>query len=121
AVVGLHTALVGFAVGQVLLFEHHRPGVGRRLEDVGVVHQHIGTRLVGHAVVLAVHGVPGSVLQAGVDVLVAGHQAHIHFLHQPGGDQAPTRVAGGGHDVVAARLHQGHHFVGGGGGLDVDL
>ncbi|MCY1371392.1 hypothetical protein D9M69_585320 [compost metagenome] len=68
-----------------------------------------------------VHGVPGGVLQAGIDALVAGHQAHVHFLHQLGGDQASAGVAGGGHDVVATRFHQRHHFVGRGCGLDVDL
>jgi len=64
AVEGLHPALVRLAVGQGRLLEHHVPA-GRWLrEDLGVVHQHVRVLLIGHAIVLAVDGMPGRVLQA---------------------------------------------------------
>ena len=72
AVVGLDAALVRLAVGQGLLLEDHRPGGGRLLEDLGVVHQHVRAPLVGHAVVHAVDGEPGGVLEPLVDLLQDG-------------------------------------------------
>eukprot|EP01136_Pigoraptor_vietnamica_P024785 Opistho-1_new@78113 len=67
SVIGLHAALVRLAVGQVHLFEHDVPAGRRLLEHLGVVHQHVGAPHIGHAVMLAVDGVPARILQAGVD------------------------------------------------------
>ena len=121
AVECLHPPLVGLAVRQGLLLEHHAPGVGRLGEHLGVVHQDVAAPLVGHAIVLAVHRVPGGILQAGVYLAVARDERQVECLHLAAGDEAQAGVAGGGHQIEAPLVHQRHHLVRGGGRLDVDL
>ena len=121
AVEGLHPSLVRLAVRQGGLLEHDLPAGGRCLEDVRVVGEHVVAPLVGHAVVLAVHVVPGRLLQARVDVLEARDQTGVDFLHASAGDQAQAGIAGGGHQVEAALVHQRDHLVRGVGGLDPHL
>ena len=121
SVIGLHAALVRLAVRQGLLLEDDIPALRRFLEDVGVVHQHVRAPLVGHAVVDAVHRVPGRVLQSLVHGLEARNQVEIDRLHPLAGHQPERGVARGGHEIEAALVHQRHHLVGGVGGLDVDL
>ena len=119
AVVSLHPALVALAVRQVLLLEDHRPAVRRRREGFGVVHQQVRPPLVRRAVGFAVHGVPGAVQQARIDVLPVRDQRGVDRLHPLAEDQAQRGVAGGGHQIVAALGHQADHFIRGGGGLHV--
>ena len=97
------------------------PALRGLLEDLGVVHEHVRAPLVGHAVVLAVHGVPGGVLQAGIHLAPARHEGDVDLLHPAPADQPEAGVAGGGHEVEAALVHEGHHLVGGRGGLHADL
>ena len=120
-VIGLHPALVRLAVGQRLLLEHHRPGRRRLLEHLGRVHQHVRAPLVGRAVVHAVDGEPGRVLQPVVDLRPGRDEVGVDRLHPLAGHEPERGVAGGGDEVEAALVHQRHHLVGGVGGLDVDL
>ncbi|MNG92144.1 hypothetical protein D3C79_510650 [compost metagenome] len=117
----LYPPLVGFAVRQGLLLEHHTPGVGRLGEHLGVVHQYVAAPLVGHAIVLAIYRVPGSILQAGVYLAVARDERQVECLHLAPRDEAQAGVAGGSHQIEAPLVHQGHHLVRGGGRLDADL
>ena len=121
AVIGLHAALVGLAIRQGLLLEYHRPTGRRRLEQVGVVHQHVGAPLVGRAEVLVVDHMPCAIFEAFVDVLPVWDQVEVDRLHALASNQAQRGVAGGGHQVVTALGHQADHFVGGGSAFDVDL
>jgi len=121
AVVGLHATLVRLAVGQILGLEDHAPAGRRLLEHVGVVHQHVRAPLVGRAIGLVIHHVPGRVLETWVEALPVGDQRGVDGLHALAIDQPQRGVARGGHQVVAALGHEADHFVRGGGGLDVDL
>ena len=115
AVVRRHLARVAGAV------EHHAPAVGRRLDDVGVVHEDVGAPLVGHAVVDAVDRVVRRRLQRRGDVLEVGDQVGVDRHHVAAGDQPVGGVAGRRHAVVLARAHQLHHLVRGLAVLDLDL
>ena len=121
AVIGLHAALVRFAVRQVLRIEHHAPAVGCGLEYVGVVHQHVRTPLIRGAVGLLVDHVPRRIFQARVDVLPVRDQRGVDRLNTLADDQAQRGVAGRGDQVVTALGHQADHLVGRRGGLHVDL
>ncbi|MNN66233.1 hypothetical protein D3C81_1817980 [compost metagenome] len=70
---------------------------------------------------LAVDGVPGSVLQALVHGLPVRDQGNVDRLHALAVDQTQRSIARGGDQVVTAFRHQADHFVRGGGGLHVDL
>jgi hypothetical protein len=118
----LDSALVRLAVRELLLLEHDAPGLRRlALEGLLVVHQHVATPLVGHAVVLAVDRMPGHVLEPGVHRPPRGDQRGVHLLHRLARDQAQRGVARGGDEVEAALVHEGHHLVRRARGLDVDL
>ncbi|MPL93019.1 hypothetical protein SDC9_39143 [bioreactor metagenome] len=121
AVIGLHPALVRLAVGQRLLVEHDIPAVGRGLEHLGVVHQHVRPPHEGHAVMGAVDGVPGRILQPVVDALPVGDQIDVDRLHLAARDQPQRGIARGGDQIEAPLVHQRHHFIGGARGLHLDL
>jgi hypothetical protein len=121
AVIGLDAALVGLAVGERHFLEDDLPAGRRFLEGFGVVHQHVRAPDIGRAVVDAVLGVPGRVLQALVDGLPGRDEVGVDRLDALAGDEAERRVARGGDEVEAAFVHQGDHFVRGRGGLDGDL
>ena len=110
-VVGLDASLVGLAVGKRLLGEHDVPALRRGLEDIGVVHQDIRSPLVRHAVVFAVDGMPGRVLQPGIDVLPTGDEFGVDLLHPFPGDQPVAGIAGGGDQVESTFVHQRNHLV----------
>ena len=121
AVERLDSALVGLAVRQVLFLEHDRPALRRFLEDVGVVGEHVGTPLVGNAVVRAVDRVPRSILQTLVDVLPGRNEVDVDRLYALAGDEPERCIARRGDEIEAAFVHQGDHFVRRSGRLDVDL
>ena len=108
----LHAALVGLSVGQRLFLEHHAPAGGRVLEHLGAVQQQVRRPLERHAVVPALDGVPGSVLQPRIDAGIGRHARGVDRLHLAGGNQAQRGIAGCGHQVESALVHQGHHLLG---------
>ena len=122
AVEGLDASLVGFAIGKVLLFKDNAPG--RRLlvaKHLGVVHQYVPAPLVWHPIMFVVLKVPRRLLKARIDILVARDQANIDRLHLLAAYQAGRGVAGGGHQVEAAFIHQRDHFIRGAGRLYADF
>ncbi len=121
AVIGLDAALVRLTVGKRHFLEHHLPAGRCFLEGFGVVHQDVRTPDIGRAIMNAVLGVPGRVLQALVDGLPRGDEVGVDRLNALAGHQAERGIARGGDQVEAAFVHQRDHFVGGGGGLDGDL
>ena len=80
--------LFGLAVGQRRSSNTTFQEVGRLLEHLGVVHQHVRAPLVGHAVMLAVDRVPGRALQPLVDRAPGRDQGGVDLLHLLAGDQA---------------------------------
>lgn len=50
---------------------------------------------------LAVHRVPGGILQAGVYLAVARDERQVECLHLAAGDEAQAGIAGGGHQIEA--------------------
>ncbi len=121
AVIGLHAPLVALAVGKRLLLEHDRPALRRLLEHIRVVGEHVRSPLEGNAVMHAIDGVPGRILEPIVDRLPARDQVDIDGLDLLAGDQAERRIARGGDQIEPALVHQRHHLVGGCRRLDVDL
>ncbi|MNF83224.1 hypothetical protein D3C84_655440 [compost metagenome] len=121
AVIGLHATLVRLAVRQVFRVEQHAPAGGRGLEHVGVVHQHVRAPLIRGAIGLIVDHVPRRILEARVEVLPVRDQRGVDRLHTLADDQTQGRIAGCRHQVVTTLGHQADHFIGSGGGLDVDL
>jgi hypothetical protein len=121
AVVGLDTVGVGGSIGKRGLFEDDTPRLRWGIaEHFGVVHEHVGAPLVGHAVVLVVHRVPGSVLESLVDSRPAGDQLGVDLLDGAAGDEPQAGIARCRHQVELLGLgHEGHHLIGGAGGLDI--
>ena len=71
---------------------------------------------------LAVDGVPGGILESGVDRVPTLDEVDVDLLDGAAGDQAVAGVARGGHEVVLVGPgHQRNHLVRGAGGLDVHL
>ena len=70
---------------------------------------------------LAIHSVPGGILQPGINLAVARDERQIERLHLATGNQTQTGIAGGGHQIEAPLVHQRHHLVRGGRRLDAHL
>jgi len=69
----------------------------------------------------AINSVPRSVLQTLVDGFPGWNEIGVDRLHALAGNQAQRSVAGSGHEVKAAFVHEGHHFVRSAGGFHIDL
>ena len=70
---------------------------------------------------LPVHRVPGRVLQPRINGFPAGDQLGVDLLNAFAGDQPQARVAGCGHQIEAAFVHERNHLVGGAGGIDANF
>ena len=119
AVVGSDLALIRGAGFPGVL-----PAGGRRLHDLGVVHQDIRTVHVGHAVVMAVDGVVPRRLERLDHVFEIRDQVDVDLGHVAVGDQPVGCVTAGGNAVplgASPLPHQRHHLVGRVRELDVDL
>ena len=120
-VIGLHAALVAFAVRQGLLFKHHRPGCWRHVaKHLGVVHQDVRPPHVRRAIMRAVDKMPGGLFQTVIDGVPAWDKAGVDRLHALARNHAQTCVTRRSHQVKTALVHQRDHLVGGVGRLHVD-
>ena len=120
-VIGLNPSLVALAVGKGLLLEHDRPALRRLFEDFGIVGKHVGSPLIGDAVVNAVDCVPRCILEPLVDAAPAWDQVGIDGLNLPARNQAQRRIARGRDKVESALSHQRDHRVRRRRGLNIDL
>src|SRR6218665_2042972 len=80
-IVSLYATFVRFAIIEILLFEHYRPGCWRALENLRVVHQHIGAPLVGNAIDLAIDDVPWLARETRVQFGKGRYFGDINGLH----------------------------------------
>ncbi len=92
AIKRLDPALVGFAIGQVLLFKHHVPALWRFLENIGVVGQHICPPLIGRSIVNAINSVPRRFLQALVNGFPGWNEVNIDGLNALAGNEAQRGI-----------------------------
>ena len=112
SVIGLHAPRVRLAVGQVLLFEDHRPRARRTVaEHFGAIHQHVGPPHVGRAVMLAVDKVPRRFLESIVDLRPARDQVGVDLLNPLADDHPQRRVSRSGDKIEPALVHQRDHLV----------
>jgi hypothetical protein len=93
--------------------EHRGPRRGRGSDVLLAVHQQVGAPAVRDAVHLPLHRVELLLLEERRDVAVVGHQVGVDRSHVTGRDQPQRGVAGRGHHVVLATLHQVDRLVGG--------
>ena len=121
AIVGLHAPFVRDAVRQVHFLEDDVPAGRRFGKSCRVIHQHVRTPLIGHAVMLAIDRKPRRVLQADIDIGPTWDQGGVHFLHAFARDQSQRRVARSCDQIETAFVHQGDHFVRSIGGFYVDF
>src|SRR6218665_4173468 len=80
-IVSLYATFVRFAIIEVLLFEHERPGCWRALENLRVVHQHIGAPFIWNSIYLAIDDVPWLARKAGVQFGKGRYFGDINGLH----------------------------------------